>query len=196
MMTSSLGQLVEITDVFEEPHLYEEARDDIWVFGYGSLMWLPDFDYRLATPARLNGWHRQFTCRSVKAWGTPERPGLSAALHPGGSVLGVAFAIAPEHRERSLISLNKREAAYRQVPVSCNLATGQSVEGLTFAVNSGNGRFLCDPDETELKRHILQGDGPKGTSLYYLESTVSCLNALGSGSTNAHRLLSLVRPGH
>lgn len=193
MMTSPPAQLVEITDVFEESHRLEETGDDIWVFGYGSLMWLPDFDYRLATPARLNGWHRQFTCRSVKAWGTTQRPGLSAALHPGGSVLGVAFALAPKHRERSLRSLNKREAAYRQVPVTCSLPDGQTVGGLTYVVNNENGRFLDSPGEAEQIRHIRQGNGPRGTSLFYLESTVHCLNKLGSGRTRAHDLLDKVQ---
>lgn len=193
MISSPPGQLVEIADVFEAPHHSAETFDDIWVFGYGSLMWLPDFDYRLAVCARLRGWHRQFTCRSVKAWGTPDRPGLSAALHPGGSVVGVAFALAPEHREGSLHALDRREAAYRQTSATCTLPDGQSITAFTYVVNFENGRFLDNPTESDQLRHIRQGKGPKGTSLFYLESTVHCLGGLGSGRTRAHDLLDRAR---
>ncbi len=193
MMSSPPGQLVEITDVFEAPHQIVATFDDIWVFGYGSLMWLPDFDYRIAVPARLCGWHRQFTCRSVKAWGTQDRPGLSAALHPGGSVLGVAFALAPEHREGSLHALDRREAAYRQASVACTLPDGETITALTYVVNFENGRFLDNPTESDQLLHIRQGKGPKGTSLFYLESTVHCLDRLGSGKTRAHDLLDRAR---
>ena len=192
-MTPQPGQLVEITDVSMEIAALSRAANDIWVFGYGSLMWLPGFDYRLAVPARLQGWHRQFTCLSVKAWGTHENPGLSAALHPGGSVLGVAFAVAPGQQAETLEFLGRREAAYRQAQVSCVLPNGQATAGMTYVVNPGNGRFLEDPDTADQARHIKQGDGPKGTSLFYLESTVHCLNELGSGKTSAHRLLDQVR---
>lgn len=193
MMSPQPGQLIEITDVFEDSHQIAKTFDDIWVFGYGSLMWLPDFDYRLAVCARLRGWHRRFTCRSVKAWGTQDRPGLSAALHPGGSVLGVAFALAPEHRESSLRALDRREAAYRRASTTCTLPDGRSITALTYVANSENGRFLNNPTESDQIRHILQGKGPKGTSLFYLESTVGCLDELGSGATRAHDLLDRAR---
>lgn len=156
-------------------------------------MWLPGFEYRIAVPARLQGWHRQFTLKSTKAWGTEDRPGLSAALHPGGSVLGVAFAIAPEHQDETLEFLGRREAAYRKAQVSCVLPNGDAAKGLTYVMNPDNGRFLESPDTADQARHIRQGTGPKGSSLFYLESTVHCLNALGSGETKAHRLLDKVR---
>jgi cation transport protein ChaC len=187
------GQLVEIADVLAPGSGLSETRDDIWVFGYGSLMWMPGFEYRMAVPARLQGWHRRFSLLSVKAWGTPERPGLSAALHPGGSVLGVAFAVAPEHQHETLAFLGRREAAYRQAPICCVLPGGHKADGLTYVARPDNGRFLEDPDVADQAKHIRQGDGPKGTSLFYLESTVHCLNKLGSGPTSAHRLLDQIR---
>ncbi|MGI9386645.1 MAG: gamma-glutamylcyclotransferase, partial [Methyloligellaceae bacterium] len=38
---------------------------DFWVFGYGSLMWRPDFPYLDAVPATLEGAHRALCVRSV-----------------------------------------------------------------------------------------------------------------------------------
>lgn len=192
MTSPNPGQLVEITDVSTETAALFHASKDSWVFGYGSLMWHPGFDYRIAVPARLQGWHRQFTCLSVKAWGTEDKPGLSAALHPGGSVLGVAFAVPPENQTETMAFLGRREAAYRETRVSCALPNGHAAEGLTYVMNPHNGRFLENPGKHEQAKHIRQGDGPKGSSLFYLESTVHCLNVLGSGETSAHRLLKLI----
>jgi len=35
-----------------------EAQNDLWIFGYGSLMWRPGFDHIERRPARLFGYHR------------------------------------------------------------------------------------------------------------------------------------------
>src|SRR5690349_17047992 len=69
-------------------------RTDIWLFGYGSLMWNPGFPYRAAEPALLKGYHRRFCVYSHRYRGTPEQPGLVLGLDRGGSCRGIAFRIA------------------------------------------------------------------------------------------------------
>ena len=64
------------------------GRGDVWVFGYASLIWRPEFEAVEERPATVHGWHRALAMRSRINRGTPERPGLVFALVPGGSCRG------------------------------------------------------------------------------------------------------------
>src|SRR5207237_332040 len=52
------------------------AAQDLWVFGYGSLMWRPGFPYLERRHALLRGYHRALCVFSHVHRGTPEQPGL------------------------------------------------------------------------------------------------------------------------
>ena len=67
---------------------------DLWVFGYGSLMWRPGFEHEERHSALLRGYHRAFCVYSHVHRGTPEKPGLVFGLDAGGSCRGVAFRVA------------------------------------------------------------------------------------------------------
>ena len=69
--------------------------DELWVFGYGSLMWRPGFPFAERAPATLPGRRRAFCIYSVHHRGTYERPGLVLGLAPGGSVRGMAEMLNP-----------------------------------------------------------------------------------------------------
>ena len=66
-------------------------HQDLWLFGYGSLIWRPDFDYAEQRPAKVHGWHRALKMWSRVNRGTPECPGLVLALRTGGSGGGMVF---------------------------------------------------------------------------------------------------------
>ncbi|HKC51397.1 MAG TPA: gamma-glutamylcyclotransferase, partial [Myxococcota bacterium] len=85
------------------------AGQDVWVFGYGSLMWNPAFHHVERLPARLAGWHRSFCLLNTFGRGSPESPGLTLALEPGGSCLGVALRIAASEVRGELTVLWNRE---------------------------------------------------------------------------------------
>ena len=61
------------------------ADSEIWLFGYGSLMWNPTIEYDARIPARIYGYHRQFCLWTLMGRGTPEHPGLMLGLQSGGS---------------------------------------------------------------------------------------------------------------
>ena len=49
---------------------------EMWVFGYGSLLWKPGFDVAESVIGRLPGYARSFCMRSIHHRGTVEKPGV------------------------------------------------------------------------------------------------------------------------
>lgn len=84
-----------------------------WVFGYGSLMWNPGFEFEEKAPARLRGYHRWFSGISKNSRGTAEHPGMMLGLMPGGECVGAAYRITAKTREATLAYLDKREGEGR-----------------------------------------------------------------------------------
>jgi glutathione-specific gamma-glutamylcyclotransferase len=77
-------------------------KDDLWVFGYGSLMWRPGFDVLERVPAKLIGMHRSLCVYSFVHRGTPERPGLVMGLDRGGMCRGVAYRVSAGKRKKTI----------------------------------------------------------------------------------------------
>ena len=75
------------------------------VFGYGSLLWKPGFDYARRWPAHSFGWHRSFCLRLSRWRGSDEQPGLMMALEPGGMCRGELFGVAPGAEREQLDKL-------------------------------------------------------------------------------------------
>ena len=92
--------------ILSEP---EFPEGDLWVFGYGSLIWKPGFAFLEQKPARLIGEHRSLCIYSMVHRGTPEKPGLVLGLDRGGACQGVAFRVAATERKTTVAYLRERE---------------------------------------------------------------------------------------
>src|SRR5882762_5320664 len=88
-------------------------RGDLWIFGYGSLMWSPGFRSSQKCPGKVHGYHRALCLYSHRFRGTPERPGLVMGLCRGGSCWGMAFRIAAARARSVLANLYRREMGGR-----------------------------------------------------------------------------------
>src|ERR1700727_3358118 len=93
----------------KNPSAPASSHEDLWVFGYGSLMWRPGFAFIEQVPARLIGEHRALCVYSFDHRGTPEKPGLVLGLDRGGACRGVAFRVAAKRRAGPIDYLRGRE---------------------------------------------------------------------------------------
>src|SRR5580693_8376655 len=109
--------------------------EDHWVFGYGSLMWRPGFDFVERASALLHGRRRAFCIFSVHHRGTPRRPGLVLGLAAGGAVRGAAYRIAADRWPDVYAYLLEREQpteTYIEARVQVRLAGGRHVAAVSF----------------------------------------------------------------
>lgn len=169
-------------------------ESDVWVFGYGSLMWNPGFEHVEARPALLHGWHRSFCIYSHRYRGTPERPGLVLGLDRGGSCRGTAYRIARLRALEVLDYLWDREMVngvytprilYPRTP-------GGHPACHVYTVDRAHYQYAGGLDEREMVRLIRQGVGMGGHNRDYLANTVRHLGELGISDGPLHRLLALV----
>nr|WP_315743808.1 MULTISPECIES: gamma-glutamylcyclotransferase [unclassified Bradyrhizobium] len=180
----------------------ELPHGDLWVFGYGSLMWRPGFDFIEQVPARLIGEHRALCVYSFVHRGTPEKPGLVLGLDRGGACRGIAFRVAEQNRAAVVAYLRAREqvtSVYREVMRSVWLEdeARQRVSALTYVVDRGHVQYAGRLSLAEQLSHVSQGHGQSGANRDYVLSTVKAIEAQGFRDAQLHRLaLMLHGEGH
>jgi glutathione-specific gamma-glutamylcyclotransferase len=171
----------------------ELSKGDLWVFGYGSLMWRPGFAFIEQVPARLIGEHRALCVYSFVHRGTPEKPGLVLGLDRGGACRGIAFRVAEQHRAATVAYLRAREqvtSVYREVMRSVWLenAGRERVSALAYVVDRGHVQYAGRLSLAEQLRHVQQGHGQSGANGEYVLSTVKAIEAEGFRDTQLHQL--------
>ena len=174
-----------------------DRQSDLWVFGYGSLMWNPAIHVAETQPAKLFGLHRAFCLQLTLGRGSHERPGLMLALDHGGSCRGIAHRISPDLAESETEILWMREmlsGAYRPVWTRIRLPDGSAPRyAFTFVINRRHTRYAGRLDFDAVARRIADAEGQLGTNRAYLYRTVERLDALGVGDGPMHRLCEKVR---
>jgi cation transport protein ChaC len=156
--------------------------EDVWIFGYGSLMWRPGFAYSERHIATLRGYHRALCIYSHVHRGTPDRPGLVLGLDRGGSCRGVAFRVAAAAKEKTLAYLRAREqvtAVYIEAEVPVVLIDGQRVEAITYVVDRTHRQYAGRLADTALLELVRQGVGQSGNNPDYVRATHEHLVELG-----------------
>ncbi len=176
---------------------------DLWVFGYGSLMWRPGFDVVERATARLDGYHRCFCITSTHHRGSAARPGLVLGLDRGGSCAGVAYRVAADKavtvrsylRARELVSGVYREAF---LPVALTGAlTGsvpRRVSALAYIVERAHPSYAGRQTLARQAELIRGARGLSGDNLDYLVNTVTHLREVGIRERELERLVALAGP--
>jgi glutathione-specific gamma-glutamylcyclotransferase len=171
----------------------EPSDADLWVFGYGSLMWRPGFAFIEQVPARLIGEHRALCVYSFDHRGTPEKPGLVLGLDRGGACRGIAFRVEAQHRLATIDYLRAREQTtnvYREVMRSVWLEneTRERVSALTYVVDRGHVQYAGRLSLAEQLRHVREGHGRSGNNRDYVLATVKSIEAQGFRDAQLHQL--------
>jgi cation transport protein ChaC len=182
-------------------HDFLNADEDLWVFGYGSLMWRPGFDFRERVEARLTGAHRALCVYSFVHRGTPERPGLVLGLDRGGACQGIAFRVAATERAKAITYLRGREqvtGVYRESVRRVQLKgeAARPVTALCYVVNRSHVQYAGRLPLEEQLRHIRQGHGVSGPNRDYVIATVAAMEALGLRESELHLLAERLKGSH
>ena len=155
---------------------------DLWVFGYGSLMWRPGFPYRERHLATLTGYHRSLCIFSHVHRGTPEMPGLVLGLDRGGKCRGVAFGVDAADADATLAYLREREqvtAVYLERRTRVRLDDGRIVPVVTYVADRRHSQYAGRLPVEDLLRHVNQGIGISGANPDYVRATHQQLIEMG-----------------
>ena len=175
------------------------AGEDLWIFGYGSLMWRPGFDHLGVQDAQLYGYHRAFCVTSVVHRGTAENPGLVLGLDRGGSCRGKGILCPAGIREPVIDYLYRREmvtSVYQPRMVRVRLLEdGVMASALTFVADPTHEQYCGKPSLEEAAQIIARAHGRGGPNVDYLKNTLEHLDEFGIADGPLHRIMGLIENG-
>jgi glutathione-specific gamma-glutamylcyclotransferase len=168
------------------------SAGELWVFGYGSLMWSPCFAYHDMRLARVHGYHRALCILSTRYRGTRQKPGLVMGLCRGGSCWGMAFRIPRRQVARCLARLWSREMprrVYEPRLVPATLADGRRVRALAFVADPRHPSYVRELDLHGRARLVAQGIGQRGPCIDYIRKTLEHMHEVGVRDPHLERVL-------
>lgn len=170
------------------------SQAPVWVFGYGSLIWRPDFPYLDRRPATLTGWTRRFWQGSHDHRGVPDAPGRVVTLVPAPeeSCIGMAYRI--EHTVFDHLDYREKNG-YERVAVSLTLDDADRAAGVVYIAPIGNHAFLGEAPMEEMARQIRRSAGPSGKNVDYLVELADALRGLGAHDAHVFALEAAVLAG-
>jgi cation transport protein ChaC len=154
-----------------------DGHAEVWLFGYGSLIFKADFPFLARRPASIAGWSRRFWQGSMDHRGTQEAPGRVVTLVPDALATchGMAYLVTPEefahldHREKN---------GYLRLATDITFDDGSAAEGLVYIATANNAAFLGEASEADIARHIAGAAGPSGPNRDYLFALAEALRAM------------------
>ena len=177
----------------DQLHLFDR---EMWVFGYGSLMWNPGFRYVESQSAVIYGYHRALCIRSIRYRGTPDLPGLVMGLAFGGSCRGVAFRVHQEDRFAVMSYLEDREMVNRVYMPSIKpikLENGYKENALVFIIQRRHPHYAHRLSPQKAAEVVSSAVGEKGPNIDYVSASLEKLTALGIKDHALAEILELSR---
>lgn len=154
---------------------------DLWIFGYASLIWRPEFEILEQHPSKVQGWHRALKMWSRLNRGTPECPGLVFALLSGGSCQGVVFRTPAKQVKQTIEQLWFREmpnSVYTTKWLQCPTPHGP-VNALAFTLPRSSPSYTGNLSPAQYQHIFQNATGRYGTTLDYAQETFHSLKQHG-----------------
>ncbi|MCD6664033.1 MAG: gamma-glutamylcyclotransferase [Comamonas sp.] len=174
---------------------WQSQAGDLWVFGYGSLIWRPDLPYSESRRATVHGWHRALRMWSHVNRGTAQCPGLVFALLPGGSCRGLAFRVPAARVPDVFPQLWQREMPmpiYTPRWLNVN-TTGGVVRALAFTLSHSHPACTGVLSDADYQRIFRTAHGIYGSTRDYAETTLAELHRLGIRDRALERIVKVAR---
>lgn len=179
-------------------HHEEDSAAGLWVFGYGSLIWNPVFEFVERVHGRCAGVHRSFCVRSVYHRGSYRKPGLVLGLDGGGACDGVVYRVEPHLANDVVVYLRRREQVtrvyremYRNVVLTNGPRTGQVVRALCFVAERHHAQYVNTLSLGAQAEIIRDCVGRSGRNIDYLISTLRHLEELEIDDPLMRRILTM-----
>jgi glutathione-specific gamma-glutamylcyclotransferase len=174
--------------------LARHGGGDLWIFGYGSLMWNPALNVAESRVATIAGFERSFCLTLILGRASPDAPGLMLALDSGGTCTGVAHRIEAARVEDETSVLWMREmlsGAYTPTWVRCEDG-GAGFDAITFVINRAHPRFAVPGSLGEQAAIIAKAAGVSGSNRDYLYRCRQDLASRGVADPYVEALFSAV----
>ena len=155
--------------------------EDIYIFGYGSLLWNPTINYEAQYLAKIYGFHRSFCMKTYLGRGSFKNPGLMLGLDKGGSCIGSAYKLNRDDAIKNIDILFKREmvtGAYKPKLLKTKLDNNKIVLSLAFTVDKKHKNYFSDKDTSVKASMISKANGFLGSCKEYFDFTLKSLEEL------------------
>ncbi len=174
--------------------------DEHWIFGYGSLVWRPDFPYRVRVPAFIKGWKRRFWQGSTDHRGVPGAPGrVVTLLREAGAVCwGMAYDIGGDDLKATLKHLDYREkGGYSIQTTDLYFTAGSNATSTANAViyvgTPENPNYLGPADIGAIACQVKASRGPSGPNDEYVLRLAETLREMGVDDPHVFDIEELIR---
>jgi len=170
---------------------------DVWIFGYGSLVWRPDIPYAESRPAAIEGWTRRFWQGSTDHRGVPGAPGRVVTLveEAGATCWGRAFLVTAADRDAVIDILDYREkGGYSLAEVGLRFApAGDEAAGLVYIATPDNPNYLGPAPMPDIAAQVHASHGPSGANIEYVLRLAEALRHIGADDPHVFELERLLR---
>ncbi|AKT41443.1 gamma-glutamylcyclotransferase [Chondromyces crocatus] len=171
---------------------------EIWIFGYGSLVWRPAFPFQRQHPGYIVGWARRFWQGSTDHRGVPGAPGRVVTLveSPGHRCWGMAYEVAHHQLAEVLDILDFREQGgyvRHDLPLYLSGDEQRPRSATVYVAAADNPSYLGPASLPDIAHQIRASRGPSGPNIDYVLRLAEALSAMQAEDEHVHELAGLLR---